>query len=147
MIPQSRCLLLSRDRATHTLFSISLSIHIDTDLAVRKVKSFLTKNQEASTEDIVSAVASAQESLKVLFSSDQILIFVKAVLVSPLVEVCESIEKHKDALSLVMKSFSDDEQFLIDALKEEVQNEQEASAIVALLHDLDIIQKEPSLDD
>lgn len=115
------------------------------DDAIGKVRAFMSKNPDASTEGIVNVVTSTHESVKVLFSRERIRIFVKAVFDnSSRVGV---LAKFADVLIRLTESDSSLEHYLIAVLEEVCSNDHKMFPLVLIqLYDEDVFSEETILE-
>jgi len=113
------------------------------DYAVRKVQNFLAKNPDSSADEIVDAVFSAQESTRILFSHEQIRIFIKAIFAPGTVDL---LLKYADVLIQLAES-DPSMKYLIAAVEEVCVNDHNMFPTSLMqLYEADVVQEEALLE-
>lgn len=111
---------------------------------MRTVRSFLKENANASANDIVSALTSAQESVKVLFSRDRIRIFAKVACVP---DKLDPLLKHADVFAILTEAERSLEHFLVAVMEEVYKDDYQMFPLaLAHLYEADVVDEETILD-
>lgn len=131
-------------QVTHSCVCCHPQIYVE--YAARKVRKTLDKSPDAPAEDMVSIVVSAQESAKVLFSRDQIRIFLKATLDDDR-NVLNVLDKYANVLIMLTESNQSLERYLIVVLEEACKNDTSLFCkVLTKLYVLDILLEETILE-